>query len=55
MYDRIAELLIETEAAFFAAHNRHQQERSSASRSALQQAQQALDEAKHEAEHVLFG
>jgi hypothetical protein len=54
MLDRVANLLFETEAAFFDAQSRHRRERSADSRLALREATQALDRAKDEAERVLW-
>jgi len=54
MLDRVANLLFETEAAFFDAQSRHRRERSADSRLALREATQALNRAKDEAERVLW-
>lgn len=54
MLDKVADLLFETEAAYFKAQSRHHVERSSESRLALREAAQALEAAKAEAERVLW-
>lgn len=53
MLERVADLLIDTEAAFFEAQARHRRERSVDTRLALREASKALDAAKAEAERVL--
>jgi len=54
MLDKVADLLFETERAYFEARARHQVEKSADTRLALREASQALDDAKAEAERVLW-
>lgn len=53
MLDTIADLLIDSEAAFFEARSRHILEKSAESRHALREAAQRLEDVKAQAERVL--
>ncbi len=54
MLERLADLLIDTEAAYFAARAQNEREHSAASRQALRQAQEQLAAAKAEADAALW-